>query len=188
MARLDDQLGHVRGRRCLPHAVDWSIDHHGNRPSFFDWRVDRGGGSVRAGPLDLHLPDLLRNPEDGGNLRWRRKPQWRRWRKNGDQTGEAGSMTVNYQPSSADELLSVHSKRIELIRQCANESSEKEFQRKWFSVLLRCAQWFSSVPLTPELHREPGGAFRATIETAFYALRLAGGQKFAADLTSEKRR
>ncbi len=75
-------------------------------------------------------------------------------------------MTVNYQPSSADELLSVHSKRIELIRQCANESSEKEFQRKWFSVLLRCAQWFSSVPLTPELHREPGGAFRATIEIA----------------------
>lgn len=97
-------------------------------------------------------------------------------------------MTINYVPSSADELLSVHRKRIELIRQCANESSETEFQRKWFSVLYRCAQWFSTVPLTPELHREPGGAFRATIETAFYALRLAGGQKFAADLTSEKRR
>jgi conjugal transfer pilus assembly protein TraI len=97
-------------------------------------------------------------------------------------------MTLNHKPASADELLRLHSKRIELIRQCANESSEAEFQRKWLSVLHRCAQWFSTVPLTPGLHREPGGAFRATIETAFYALRLAGGQKFAADLTSEKRR
>ena len=97
-------------------------------------------------------------------------------------------MTLNHKPGSADELLRLHSKRIELIRQCANESSETEFQRKWLSVLHRCAQWFSTVPLTPELHREPGGAFRATIETAFYALRLAGGQKFAADLTSDKRR
>jgi conjugal transfer pilus assembly protein TraI len=85
-------------------------------------------------------------------------------------------------------LLAMHPKRIELVRQCANESSEAEFERKWFSVLRRCAQWFSSMPLTPELHREPGGAFRATVEAAFYAMRLAGGQKFAADLTSEKRR
>jgi conjugal transfer pilus assembly protein TraI len=44
------------------------------------------------------------------------------------------------------------------------------------------------MPLTPELHCEPGGAFRATIESTFYAMRLAGGQKFAADLTSDKRR
>ena len=36
--------------------------------------------------------------------------------------------------------------------------------------------------------REPGGAFRATVESTFYAMRLAGGQKFAADLTSDKRR
>jgi conjugal transfer pilus assembly protein TraI len=85
-------------------------------------------------------------------------------------------------------LMALHPKRIELVRQCANESSEVEFQRKWFSVLSRSAEWFSSMPLTPELHREPGGAFRATVETAFYAMRLAGGQKFAADLTSEKRR
>jgi len=55
-------------------------------------------------------------------------------------------------------------------------------------VLRRCANWFSSMPLTPELHCEPGGAFRATIESTFYAMRLAGGQKFAADLTSDKRR
>lgn len=89
---------------------------------------------------------------------------------------------------SAAALMALHPKRIELVRQCANESSEAEFQHKWFSVLRRCAEWFSSMPLTPELHREPGGAFRATVETAFYAMRLAGGQKFAADLTSEKRR
>jgi conjugal transfer pilus assembly protein TraI len=89
---------------------------------------------------------------------------------------------------SAEALMALHPKRIELVRQCANESSEAEFQRKWFSVLSRSAEWFSSMPLTPELHREPGGAFRATVETAFYAMRLAGGQKFAADLTSEKRR
>ncbi|KND57718.1 Conjugative transfer protein TraI [Candidatus Burkholderia verschuerenii] len=44
------------------------------------------------------------------------------------------------------------------------------------------------MPLAPQLHCEPGGAFRATIETTFYAMRLAGGQKFAADLTSDMRR
>jgi conjugal transfer pilus assembly protein TraI len=86
------------------------------------------------------------------------------------------------------EMLLQHRKRIDLVRQCANEEHESEFERKWLSVLRRCAQWFSSLPLTPELHREPGGAFRATVEIAFYAMRLAGGQKFAADLTSEKRR
>jgi conjugal transfer pilus assembly protein TraI len=85
-------------------------------------------------------------------------------------------------------LLKLYEKRIELVRQCANESTQAEFERKWLSVLTRCAQWFSSMPLTPELHREPGGAFRATVESTFYAMRLAGGQKFAADLTSEKRR
>ncbi|WP_242680921.1 TraI domain-containing protein [Paraburkholderia hospita] len=82
----------------------------------------------------------------------------------------------------------MHQKRIELVRQCANESTEAEFVRKWLSVLRRCAAWFSSMPLTPEFHAEPGGAFRASIESTFYAMRLAGGQKFAADMTSEKRR
>lgn len=97
-------------------------------------------------------------------------------------------MIASHRPIAASELLATHKKRIELVRQCANESTEAEFERKWLSVLRRCAAWFSSMPLTPELHAEPGGAFRATIEATFYAMRLAGGQKFAADLTSEKRR
>jgi len=88
----------------------------------------------------------------------------------------------------AEDLFATHQKRIELVRQCANESTEADFARKWLAVLRRCANWFSSMPLTPELHCEPGGAFRATIESTFYAMRLAGGQKFAADLTSDKRR
>jgi conjugal transfer pilus assembly protein TraI len=97
-------------------------------------------------------------------------------------------MTIVHRPVVAAELLATHEKRIELVRQCANESTEAEFERKWLSVLTRCAVWFSSMPLTPELHAEPGGAFRATIESTFYAMRLAGGQKFAADMTSDKRR
>jgi conjugal transfer pilus assembly protein TraI len=97
-------------------------------------------------------------------------------------------MIASHRPIVASELLVTHQKRIELVRQCANESTEAEFERKWLSVLRRCAAWFSSMPLTPELHAEPGGAFRATIESTFYAMRLAGGQKFAADMTSEKRR
>jgi conjugal transfer pilus assembly protein TraI len=97
-------------------------------------------------------------------------------------------MTASHRPIAANDLLATHQKRIELVRQCANESTETEFERKWLSVLRRCAAWFSSMPLTPELHAEPGGAFRATIESTFYAMRLAGGQKFAADMTSEKRR
>jgi conjugal transfer pilus assembly protein TraI len=97
-------------------------------------------------------------------------------------------MSATHTGIDAHALLSLHQKRIELVHQCANESTQAEFERKWLSVLTRCAQWFSSMPLTPELHREPGGAFRATIESTFYAMRLAGGQKFAADLTSEKRR
>ncbi|WP_454829678.1 TraI domain-containing protein [Paraburkholderia xenovorans] len=97
-------------------------------------------------------------------------------------------MTASHRPALASDLLIMHAKRIELVRQCANESTEAEFERKWLSVLRRCAAWFSSMPLTPELHAEPGGAFRATIESTFYAMRLAGGQKFAADMTSDKRR
>lgn len=97
-------------------------------------------------------------------------------------------MSNDHHPIAAGKLLSTHDKRIELVRQCANESVQAEFDRKWLSVLRRCAAWFSSMPLTPELHCEPGGAFRATVESTFYAMRLAGGQKFAADLTSEKRR
>jgi len=97
-------------------------------------------------------------------------------------------MTASHRPAVVNDLLNTHAKRIELVRQCANESTEAEFERKWLSVLRRCAAWFSSMPLTPELHAEPGGAFRATIESTFYAMRLAGGQKFAADMTSDKRR
>ncbi|XUW93301.1 TraI domain-containing protein (plasmid) [Burkholderia sp. M6-3] len=97
-------------------------------------------------------------------------------------------MTTSHRPAVVNDLLNTHAKRIELVRQCANESTEAEFERKWLSVLRRCAAWFSSMPLTPELHAEPGGAFRATIESTFYAMRLAGGQKFAADMTSDKRR
>jgi conjugal transfer pilus assembly protein TraI len=79
-------------------------------------------------------------------------------------------------------------RRIDLIRQCANEARESEFERRWLAVLERCAQWFSTVPLNADLYREPGGAFRFTVETAFYAMRLAGGQKFGATLSSEQRR
>ncbi|MFM0416897.1 TraI domain-containing protein [Paraburkholderia aromaticivorans] len=97
-------------------------------------------------------------------------------------------MSIAHHPLRPEALLATHQKRIELVRQCANESTQAEFDRKWLAVLQRCAAWFSSMPLTPELHAEPGGAFRATIEATFYAMRLAGGQKFAADLTSDKRR
>ncbi|SAL81678.1 Putative helicase [Caballeronia arvi] len=97
-------------------------------------------------------------------------------------------MGVLHEPIAVEALFTTHQKRIELVRQCANESTDAEFARKWVAVLRRCANWFSSMPLTPELHCEPGGAFRATIESTFYAMRLAGGQKFAADLTSDKRR
>lgn len=98
------------------------------------------------------------------------------------------SSSVSHRPVAPHALLATHQKRIELVRQCANESTQAEFDRKWLAVLERCAAWFSSIPLTPELHAEPGGAFRATIESTFYAMRLAGGQKFAADMTSDKRR
>ncbi|GJH21868.1 TraI domain-containing protein [Caballeronia novacaledonica] len=97
-------------------------------------------------------------------------------------------MTTAHLAIPVEDLFATHQKRIELVRQCANESTDTEFARKWVSVLRRCANWFSSMPLTPEMHCEPGGAFRATIESTFYAMRLAGGQKFAADLTSDKRR
>ncbi|MCR4469840.1 MULTISPECIES: TraI domain-containing protein [unclassified Burkholderia] len=85
-------------------------------------------------------------------------------------------------------LVANNERRIDLIAQCANEVSKAEFNRKWVTLVHRCADWFSSVPLNPELYREPGGAFRCTIETAFYAMRLAGGQKFGTNLPSERRR
>ncbi|HDR8993169.1 MAG: TraI domain-containing protein [Burkholderia contaminans] len=85
-------------------------------------------------------------------------------------------------------LVANNERRIDLIAQCANEVSRAEFDRKWRTLVHRCADWFSSVPLNPDLYREPGGAFRCTIETAFYAMRLAGGQKFGTNLPSERRR
>jgi conjugal transfer pilus assembly protein TraI len=84
-------------------------------------------------------------------------------------------------------LLERAARRIELLEQTANESTKAEFARKWLALAERCAAWFSSMPLSPELYREPGGAFRCTIETAFYAMRLAGGQ-VRHEPASEKRR
>ncbi|AAP86114.1 hypothetical protein OOOCML_34165 (plasmid) [Cupriavidus necator H16] len=85
-------------------------------------------------------------------------------------------------------LLASHDSRLALVRQYANESDDGDFRTKWLSVLDRCAAWFSSMPLRPTEHAEPGGAFRATVEAAYFAMRLSGAQKFAADQTSERRR
>lgn len=93
-----------------------------------------------------------------------------------------------HSPLHPAELLSSHASRIALIRQYANESSQSDFEVKWLDVLDRCATWFSSMPLRPTEHAEPGGAFRATIEAAYFAMRLSGAQKFAADQPSERRR
>ena len=91
-------------------------------------------------------------------------------------------------PMTSDALIAQHERRVDLIAQCANEVSKADFERRWMSVLRSCAAWFSSLPLSADLYREPGGAFRCTVETAFYAMRLAGGQKFGTSLPSEKRR
>lgn len=86
------------------------------------------------------------------------------------------------------ELMSGHGKRIDLIRQYANESEPAVFDTKWLSVLEACAHWFGSMPLRPNEHAEPGGAMRATVEAAYFAMRLSGAQKFGADQPSEQRR
>jgi len=93
-----------------------------------------------------------------------------------------------HQPMEAAALVALHERRVALIRQAANEASEGEYRLRWGDVLARCAAWFSSLPWSPVLYREPGGAFRCTVETAFYAMRLAGGQKFGTNLPSEHRR
>ncbi|AOJ10047.1 TraI domain-containing protein [Burkholderia mayonis] len=93
-----------------------------------------------------------------------------------------------FKPVDAGELTVRNERRIDLIAQCANESSHAEFDQKWMSLIRRCADWFSSAPFSPELYREPAGAFRWTVETAFYAMRLSGGLKFGTNLPSEQRR
>ncbi|WP_020203517.1 TraI domain-containing protein [Cupriavidus sp. WS] len=85
-------------------------------------------------------------------------------------------------------LLDQHRDRIALVRQYANEADPADFDRQWLSVLRCCAEWFSSMPLRPDQHAEPGGAFRASVEAAYFAMRLSGGQKFGADQPSERRR
>jgi len=94
--------------------------------------------------------------------------------------------THSSMPAAA--LLSAHESRIALIRQYANEVSGDLFAVKWLSILTRCADWFSSMPLRFAEHAEPGGAFRATVEAAYFAMRLSGAQKFGADQPSERRR
>ncbi|WP_321817889.1 MULTISPECIES: TraI domain-containing protein [unclassified Paraburkholderia] len=98
------------------------------------------------------------------------------------------STSVLHQPIDVDGMLQLHDRRVALIRQAANEAREVDYHSRWRDVLARCAAWFSSVPYSPTQYREPGGAFRCTVETAFYAMRLAGGQKFGTNLPSEKRR
>ncbi|WP_316157629.1 TraI domain-containing protein [Cupriavidus sp. BIC8F] len=89
---------------------------------------------------------------------------------------------------SASALLSCQADRVALIRQYANEADGADFNSKWLDVLERCATWFSSMPLRHSEHAEAGGAFRATVEAAYFAMRLSGAQKFAANQTSERRR
>jgi conjugal transfer pilus assembly protein TraI len=98
------------------------------------------------------------------------------------------SAAALHQPMDAAALLAAHDRRVALIRQAANEASDVDYRSRWGDMLARCATWFSSLPYSPDLYREPGGAFRCTVETAFYAMRLAGGQKFGTNLSSEKRR
>lgn len=95
--------------------------------------------------------------------------------------------SIHTSVESADLMLG-HAKRIDLIRQYANESDPVAFEVKWFSVLESCARWFGSMPLRPGEHSEPGGAMRATVEAAYFAMRLSGAQKFGADQPSERRR
>ncbi|WP_231908286.1 TraI domain-containing protein [Cupriavidus sp. USMAHM13] len=97
-------------------------------------------------------------------------------------------MHDSHPTASADAMLAQHAGRLDLIRQYANEADATDFERKWQSVLRGCAQWFSTMPLRPDEHAESGGAFRASVETAYYAMRLSGGQKFAANESSERRR
>lgn len=85
-------------------------------------------------------------------------------------------------------LIEQHQRRIDLITQCANEPNRGEFERKWLSVLRGCAAWFSTLPLSPQLYHDVGGAFRCTVETAFFAMRLASGRKFGTNLPSAQRR
>lgn len=97
-------------------------------------------------------------------------------------------MTMIHQPMQPSALMQSHSKRIDLIRQYANEAEPAAFSSKWIAVLEACAQWFGSMPLRPDEHAEPGGAMRATVEAAYFAMRLSGAQKFGADQPSERRR
>ncbi|WP_324291667.1 hypothetical protein [Cupriavidus sp. D39] len=77
-------------------------------------------------------------------------------------------------PMDADTQLATQGKRLALIRQYANEADPAAFDGKWLAVLRSCATWFSSMPLQPEQHAEPGGAFRATVEVVYFAMRLSG--------------
>ncbi|GJG97767.1 TraI domain-containing protein [Cupriavidus pauculus] len=95
---------------------------------------------------------------------------------------------MTYRLQMTSELLATHANHIQQVAQFANEPDYQAFARKWLKVLEDCAHWFSSVPLQPDGHTEPGGAFRATIETVHTASRLASAYKFAADLPSERRR
>lgn len=95
---------------------------------------------------------------------------------------------IHFQARTAEELLEGLEKRLMLVKQAANESSAASYDRKYRAVIDACVSWFNATPLSPHIYREAGGAIRATVETAFYAMRLAGGQKFGSTLPSEVRR
>ncbi len=66
--------------------------------------------------------------------------------------------------------------------------SAAQFDLGFVSPLRAIADWFADVPLAIDVWREPGGASRASLETGYYAMRLAEGTVFGALLSIERRR
>ena len=66
--------------------------------------------------------------------------------------------------------------------------SESKFDLGFVSPVRAVADWFADLPLAMDVWREPGGAVRASLETGYYAMRLAEGTVFGAQLSIEKRR
>ena len=83
-----------------------------------------------------------------------------------------------------DDLLKSNSKKIDLIRY----STDGNFDRDIYPVILKIASWFNSLPLNSVFFDEPGGAFRCCIESAYFVMRQAKATIFTSDLTSDVRR
>ncbi len=90
------------------------------------------------------------------------------------------------EPAEILQDLEAATRLVSLVREAA--PAHGDFEIEYLEPMKRLAAWVLELPLCPEHHAEPGGLVRHAIQAGYFALRLADGVVFGAELGAEARR